>query len=120
MQHLVQYNSENNNYSMHHTSNVKFLKCDSEISSHTFLSLSTPDYVYNIMFFYYLYDLKDLGINISGVNLDHLPAHIDRTTAGGLKENFIECSIDRSTRQTLFDRLKKEYGAVDAKTYEGK
>ena len=62
-----------------------------------------------------------MGININGINLDHLPAHtVDQPTRdSGLKINFIECSIDRSIKDNLFSRLKKEYGAVDVESHEG-
>ena len=62
-----------------------------------------------------------MGININDINPDHLPAHItDQTTRdSGLKINFIECSIDRSTKDKLFSRLKGEYGAVDVESHEG-
>ena len=49
---------------------------------------------------------KDMGINISGVNLDHLPTHIRRTIReGGLKINFIECSIE--SRKNCSKNLKE-------------
>ena len=59
-----------------------------------------------------------MGINISGVNLDHLPAHFNRTTKSGLKMNFIECSRS-ADEQTFFDILKREYGAVSVESYKG-
>ena len=61
-----------------------------------------------------------MGINISGVNLDHLPTNICPTIrAGGLKVNFIECSIERNVKETLFNKLMEEYGAIDAQDHEG-
>ena len=47
--------------------------------------------LYITLFFFHE---KDLGINISGINLHHLPSYIvdNRTTKHGLKINFIECS----------------------------
>ena len=61
-----------------------------------------------------------MGINISGVNLDHLPTNIRRTLrAGGLKINFIECSVERSVKETLFKTLVQEYGAVKAQDHKG-
>ena len=68
----------------------------------------------------FTFHAKDMGINISGVNLDHLPTNICRTIrAGGLKINFIGCSIERSVKETLFNKLTQEYGAVKAQDHEG-
>lgn len=61
-----------------------------------------------------------MGINISGINLDHLPENINRTTNSGFKINFIECSIDKSTKETLFRKLKTDYGAVNVEIHEGR
>ena len=73
------------------------------------------------MFYFSAFNGKDMGININDINPDHLPAHImDQTTRdSGLKINFVECSIDRSTKDKLFSRLKGEYGAVDIESHEG-
>ena len=60
-----------------------------------------------------------MGINISGVNLDHLPEGINRTPRRGLKINFIECFIDRSTKVKLFNKLMGEYGAVKVELQTG-
>ena len=69
---------------------------------------------------YTTFHAKDMGINISGVNPGHLPKNICRTIrAGGLKINFIECSIERNVKETLLNKLKEEYGAIDAQDPEG-
>ena len=63
-----------------------------------------------------------MGINISGVNPDHLPdEHADRTTERGSKINFIECSIDdsESTNERLFNRLRTQYGAIEVRSHDG-
>ena len=62
-----------------------------------------------------------MGINVSGVNPDHLPEDVraERTTDKGFKINFIECSIDKSTKERLFNKLKSHYGAIDIEDYEG-
>ena len=74
---------------------------------------------HNYLFAFYE---KDLGINISGINLPHLPLHVvdSRTIMHGLKINFIECFIDKSTKDTLFSKLRREYGAVNVETHQGK
>ena len=60
-----------------------------------------------------------MGINISGVNLDHLPKGIIRTPRKGLKINFIECSINRNMKLKLFNKLSEEYGAVKVELHTG-
>ena len=60
-----------------------------------------------------------MGINISGVNLDHLPEDTDRTTESGFKINFIECFIDKTEKESLFNKLKMDYGAIDVKNHDG-
>ena len=67
---------------------------------------------------YYVW--KALDFNISCVNHHHLPEDVDRTTSGGLKINYIECSIDSRMKETLFKELKKAYGAVIVENHEGK
>ena len=65
---------------------------------------------------YTTFHAKDMGINISGVNPGHLPKNICRTIrAGGLKIN----SIERNVKETLLNKLKEEYGAIDAQDPEG-
>ena len=63
-----------------------------------------------------------MGINISGVNPDHLPEdiHAERTMKRGrLKINFIECSMDERTKERLYDKLKTQYGATEADDHNG-
>ena len=62
-----------------------------------------------------------MGINVSGVNPDHLPEDIlaERTTEKGFKINFIECSIDKSTKERLLNKLKSQYGAIYIEDHEG-
>ena len=62
---------------------------------------------------------KDLGINLSGVNLDHLPEGTKRTTDKGHKINYIECSMDKSTKERLYSRLRRDYGAINVEDHEG-
>ena len=64
---------------------------------------------------------KEKGINISGVNPDHLPKDVltDRTTKSGLKINFIECSIDEITKERLSNKLRAQYGAIDVGSRDG-
>ena len=64
-----------------------------------------------------------MGINISGVNPDHLPEDVrdaGQTTKRGFKINFIECSIDESTKERLFNKLKTQYGAIEVGSHDGK
>ena len=42
-----------------------------------------------------------------------------RNREGGLRLNFVECSIDEETKNELFNILLKEYGAVDVYLDEG-
>ena len=44
---------------------------------------------------------------------------ICRDREGGLRLNFVECSIDEGTKKNLFDKLIKDYGAVDVDLHEG-
>ena len=62
-----------------------------------------------------------MGINISGVNPDHLPEDIraGRTVKHGLKINFIECTMNKSTKDELFDKLKTHYGAIGVDNHNG-
>ena len=62
-----------------------------------------------------------MGISISGVNSDHLPEDVraGRTTKRGFKINFIECYIDESTKEILFNRLKTQYGAIEVENHDG-
>ena len=62
-----------------------------------------------------------MGINISGVNPDHLPKEVrdNRTTKGGFTLNFIECVIDENTKERLFHKLRTQYGAIDVKKHDG-
>jgi hypothetical protein len=62
-----------------------------------------------------------MGINISGVNPDHLPKDVraGRTTKRGFKINFIECSIDDYTKERLFNKLKTQYGAIEVENHDG-
>ena len=62
-----------------------------------------------------------MGINISGVNTDHLPKEVrdNRTTEEGSTLNFIECVIDEDTKQSLFLKLRTQYGAIDVKKHDG-
>lgn len=62
---------------------------------------------------------KDMGIHISGVNLDHLPKGINQTPRSGLKINFIECSIDGHIKEILVNKLMGEYGAISVELYAG-
>ena len=60
---------------------------------------------------------QDLGININGVNPDHID--VKRITSHGFKQNYVECSIDDQKRKLLFEKLRKEYGAVQVELYPG-
>ena len=64
-----------------------------------------------------------MGINISGVNTDHLPEDVraERTMEKGFKINYIKCSIDKNTKERLLNKLKSQHGAIDVdiKDYEG-
>ena len=61
-----------------------------------------------------------MGINISGVNPDHLPKDVRATRATkGSTLNFIECIIDENTKERLFHRLRTQYGAIDVKKHDG-
>jgi hypothetical protein len=75
-------------------------------------------YLYILSF---LWIQKEIGVNISGVNPDHLPEDVraSRTTKRGFKMNFIECSIDESTKEMLFNKLKTQYGAIRVENYDG-
>ena len=42
-----------------------------------------------------------------------------RDREGGLRLNFVECSIDEETKNGLFKILLKDYGAVDVDLDEG-
>lgn len=57
-----------------------------------------------------------MGINISGLNLDHLPPHVINnriTTDGGYTTNYIECSFDEKEKDNLCSTLRRK-GAVYA------
>ena len=62
-----------------------------------------------------------MGINISDINPDHLPEDVcdDRTRKRGLKINFIDCSIDKNTKERLFNKLKTQYGAIEVENHDG-
>lgn len=60
---------------------------------------------------------QDLGININGVNPDHID--VERITSHGFKQNYVECSIDDQKRKLLFEKLRKEYGAVQVELHPG-
>ena len=62
-----------------------------------------------------------MGINVSGVNPDHLPEDVcaKQTMEKGFKINFIQCSIDKSTKERLFSKLKSQYGAIGIEDHEG-
>jgi hypothetical protein len=62
-----------------------------------------------------------MGINISGVNPDHLPEDVlaGRTTKRGFKKNFFECTMDETTKERLFNELKTQYGALEVKIHDG-
>ena len=70
----------------------------------------------------FLWIEKEMGIDISDVNPDHLPEDV---RAGRTKKRkpkidfFIKCSIDASTKDKLFNKLKKQYGAIDIGSYVG-
>jgi hypothetical protein len=62
-----------------------------------------------------------MGINVSGVNPDHLPEDVRtaQTIKRGFKINFIECTMDGSTKERLFNKLRTQYGALEVKNYDG-
>ena len=62
--------------------------------------------------------MKTVGLNISGVNVDHLGG-ADRNTKNNLRLNFIECSVDDQTLETLKTTLKKNYGAIEVECEQG-
>ena len=42
-----------------------------------------------------------------------------RDREGGLRLNFVECSINEETKNVLFEKLINDYGAVDVDLHEG-
>ena len=62
-----------------------------------------------------------MGINISDINPDRLPEDVcdDQTRNRGFKMNFIDCSIDESTKERLFNELKTQYGAIGVENLDG-
>ena len=62
-----------------------------------------------------------MGIDISDVNPDHLPEDVRalRKKRGFKIDFFIKCSIDASTKDKLFNKLKKQYGAIDIGSHDG-
>jgi cytochrome oxidase Cu insertion factor (SCO1/SenC/PrrC family) len=62
-----------------------------------------------------------MGLNISSVNPDHLPEDVlaGRTTKRGFKKNFIGCTMNETTKQSLLNKLKTQYGAIEVKNHDG-
>lgn len=65
-----------------------------------------------------------MGINISDVNPNHLPEDVRAGRTKAMKRGFtiyffIECFIDGSTKERLFNNLKTQYGAIGVETQDG-